>query len=143
MNSSIDVLASLRGFVQLGGVTSEDIAAAENELCVVFAEEYSEYLATYGVVSCNGHELTGICQSPRLNVVEATKAERDADSQELHDKVLKLEFTTTALKDSQSLNATAIDDLRDQTSQLNINIVKLDMAVASLTEAIKGLKEGS
>lgn len=73
----------------------------------------------------------------------ATKAERDADSQELHDKVLKLEFTTTALKDSQSLNATAIDDLRDQTSQLNINIVKLDMAVASLTEAIKGLKEGS
>lgn len=71
----------------------------------------------------------------------ATKAERDADSTELHDKVLKLEFTTTQLKDNQSLNATAIDDLRDQTAALNVNIVKLDMAVASLTEAIKELKK--
>ena len=70
-----------------------------------------------------------------------TKAARDADSQELHDKVLKLEFLTTQLKDNQSLNATAIDDLRDQTATLNVNIVKLDMAVAQLTEAIKSLKE--
>lgn len=70
-----------------------------------------------------------------------TKIARDADSTELHDKVLKLEFLTTQLKDNQSLNATAIDDLRDQTSQLNVNIVKLDMAVASLTEAIKELKK--
>lgn len=70
-----------------------------------------------------------------------TKKVRDADSQELHDKVLKLEFMTTQLKDNQSLNATAIDDLRDQTATLNVNIVKLDMAVAQLTEAIKSLKE--
>lgn len=70
-----------------------------------------------------------------------TKKVRDADSQELHDKVLKLEFITTQLKDNQSLNATAIDDLRDQTATLNVNIVKLDMAVAQLTEAIKSLKE--
>lgn len=72
---------------------------------------------------------------------EATKTERDADSQELHDKVLKLEFMTTALKDSSTLNATAIDDLRDQTAALNVNIVKLDMAVAQLTEAIRDMKE--
>ena len=70
-----------------------------------------------------------------------TKKVRDADSQELHDKVPKLEFITTQLKDNQSLNATAIDDLRDQTATLNVNIVKLDMAVAQLTEAIKSLKE--
>ena len=71
----------------------------------------------------------------------ATKAKRDKDSQSLHDKVLKLEFVCTQLKDNQSLNATAIDDLRDQTAALNVNIVKLDMAVASLTEAIKELKQ--
>ena len=71
----------------------------------------------------------------------ATKAARDADSQELHDKVLKLEFVTTALKDNQALNATAIDDLRDQTATLNVNVVKLDMNIANLTEAIKELKK--
>lgn len=70
-----------------------------------------------------------------------TKESRDKDSLELHDKVLKLEFTTTQLKDQQALTATVVDDLRDQCSALNTNIVKLDMAVANLTEAIKELKK--
>ena len=71
----------------------------------------------------------------------ATKLERDKDSTELHDKVLKLEFTTQQLKDSQALTAQVVDDLRDQCSTLNTNIVKLDMAVANLTEVIKELKK--
>lgn len=71
----------------------------------------------------------------------ATKLERDKDSTELHDKVLKLEFTTQQLKDSQQLTAQVVDDLRDQCSTLNTNIVKLDMAVANLTEVIKELKK--
>jgi hypothetical protein len=71
----------------------------------------------------------------------ATKLERDKDSTELHDKVLKLEFTTQQLKDSQALTAQVVDDLRDQCSTLNTNIVKLDMAVANLTEVIKELRK--
>lgn len=71
----------------------------------------------------------------------STKEQRDKDSIELHDKVLKLEFMTTQLKDQQALTATVVDDLRDQCSTLNTNIVKLDMAVASLTEAIKELRK--
>ena len=70
-----------------------------------------------------------------------TKEARDKDSLELHDKVLKLEFTTIQLKDQQALTATVVDDLRDQCTALNTNIVKLDMAVANLTEAIKELKK--
>lgn len=66
---------------------------------------------------------------------------RNKDSQELHDKVLKLEFTTTQLKDQQAFTATVVDDLRDQCAALNTNIVKLDMAVANLTEAIKELRK--
>lgn len=66
---------------------------------------------------------------------------RNKDSQELHDKVLKLEFTTTQLKDQQALTATVVDDLRDQCATLNTNIVKLDMAVANLTDAIKELRK--
>lgn len=70
-----------------------------------------------------------------------TKETRDADSQELHDKVLKLEFTTQQLKDNQALTAQVVDDLRDQCSTLNTNIVKLDMAVANLTDVIKELRK--
>lgn len=66
---------------------------------------------------------------------------RNKDSQELHDKVLKLEFTCSQLKDQQTLTATVVDDLRDQCATLNTNIVKLDMAVANLTEAIKELRK--
>lgn len=69
-----------------------------------------------------------------------TKAARDKDSQELHDKVLKHDFAISQLKDAQSLQATVVDDLRDQCSALNANIVKLDTNVANLTEAIKELK---
>lgn len=69
-----------------------------------------------------------------------TKAARDKDSIEVHDKILKHDFAISQLKDAQSLQATVVDDLRDQCSALNTNIVKLDTNVANLTEAIKELK---
>ena len=65
---------------------------------------------------------------------------RDRDSIEVHDKILKHDFAISQLKDAQSLQATVVDDLRDQCSALNTNIVKLDTNVANLTEAIKELK---
>ena len=65
---------------------------------------------------------------------------RNKDSLEVHDKILKHEFAISQLKDAQSLQATVTDDLRDQCSALNTNIVKLDTNVANLTEAIKELR---
>jgi peptidoglycan hydrolase CwlO-like protein len=70
-----------------------------------------------------------------------TKVNRDKDSLELHDKILKHDFLIAQLKDQQSLTATVVDDLRDQCAALNTNIVKLDTNVANLTEAIRDLKE--
>ena len=59
-----------------GSAASEkEIAAAEKELGLVFASDYREYLSSYGVAAYDGHELTGITQSPRLNVVEVTRQE--------------------------------------------------------------------
>lgn len=69
-----------------------------------------------------------------------TKAIRDRDSQELHDRVLSQGFAIQQLKDAQSLTSTVVDDLRDQCATLNANIVKLDTNVANLTEAIHELK---
>ena len=70
----------------------------------------------------------------------ATKAERDKDSQALHDAVLRHDFAITALKDSQALTSTVVDDLRDTCAQLNTSIAKLDIGVANLTDAVKDLK---
>lgn len=70
----------------------------------------------------------------------ATKAERDKDSQDLHDTILKYGFQIQQLKDQQALTSTVVDDLRDTCATLNTNIVKLDLNVGNLTEAIKELK---
>lgn len=59
------------------GATNEVINDAEKVLNVVFNTEYRAYLAKYGVVAVNGHELTGICSSKRLNVVNVTRVERE------------------------------------------------------------------
>lgn len=71
----------------------------------------------------------------------ATKTERDKDSQELHDMVLKHGFQISQLKDQQALTSTVVDDLRDTCATLNTNIVKLDTNVSNLTSVIKELKE--
>ena len=70
-----------------------------------------------------------------------TKASRDSDSQELHDKVLKLEFTTQQLRDNQTLTAQVVDDLRDTCAALNTSVAKLDLNIANLTEVVKELKK--
>ena len=57
--------------------TAEEIIAAEKSLGLKFAEDYKEYLLTFGNIAYEGHELTGICKSKRLNVVDVTKKLRE------------------------------------------------------------------
>lgn len=56
----------------LEGASKEDIKNAEEELGLKFAEDYKEYIEEFGVISFEGHEFTGICNSKRLNVVNVT-----------------------------------------------------------------------
>ena len=65
-------LLFFKGKVDLG-----EIKKAEKMLKVVFAREYVEYVHEYGFVTYHGHELTGLCQSKRLNVVNVTIEERE------------------------------------------------------------------
>ena len=60
------------------GVDSDHIKQAERELSLKFAHDYIEYLSKFGQVTFNGHEMTGIVSSKRLNVVECTKFERES-----------------------------------------------------------------
>lgn len=59
--------------------TPSEVSQAEQALHLAFSPEYREYLSAYGVASADGHEFTGICASPRLNVVNVTREERETN----------------------------------------------------------------
>lgn len=72
---------------------------------------------------------------------ELTKKTRDADSTELHDKILKHDFLIGQLKDNQTLQAQILEDLRDAVSAMNVGVARLEVSVTTLTEAVKELKK--
>ena len=76
MSPFIELLKNEDDFASLNGASLEQISAAEIQLGLSFSEEYKLYLKEYGIASANGHEFTGLCESPRLNVVTVTKAAR-------------------------------------------------------------------
>lgn len=70
-------LSKLPNFHGMGGAEASEIEAAEAGLGVVFSEDYRQYLQAYALASANGHELTGLCKSDRLDVVKVTETERE------------------------------------------------------------------
>lgn len=82
MRDLINILKEKPMFNGSNGATAVEIQEAEIKLSVSFSEEYKDYLSYFGLAVFEGHELTGICRSKRLNVVDVTICER-----ELTDKV--------------------------------------------------------
>ena len=73
----IKLMQEQPAFHARSAASNEEIAAVENVLGLRFAQDYREYVATFGAASFAGHELTGICKSDRLNVVTVTMEERN------------------------------------------------------------------
>ena len=76
MTSVLDVLQNAPDFIGGKGCTEDAIRMAEQALGLSFAPDYRAYLFTFGLACFDGHELTGICKTPRLNVTDVTRAER-------------------------------------------------------------------
>jgi hypothetical protein len=70
-------ISNLKGLVTLKPVSKDMISDSEKQLGLSFAEDYKIYLEKYGVISAQHIEITGITDSPRLNVVHVTLAERE------------------------------------------------------------------
>lgn len=73
----IKLMQEQPAFHARSAASNEEITAVENVLGLRFAQDYREYVATFGAASFAGHELTGICKSDRLNVVTVTMEERN------------------------------------------------------------------
>jgi hypothetical protein len=75
----VEKLRSMKSFHALSGAPHSEIDLAESALKLKFANEYKDYVAELSVASVFGHEFTGICKFPRLNVVDVTLSERAAN----------------------------------------------------------------
>jgi len=72
-------LSSLKAFRCGTGASDKQTKEAEQALSLRFAEEYAQYVIAYGYASFLGHELTGVCKFPRLNVVDVTVSQREVN----------------------------------------------------------------
>ena len=72
----------------------------------------------------------------------ATKLERDRDSTEIHDKVLKLEFQVGALKDTNAALTERLDDANRQINLFNTQLAQVLIKLDTMAELLKELKEG-
>lgn len=73
----IEILNAQPDLKHLNPATEVEIQQAEQALMIMFSNEYKEYLLTLGVATAGSHEFTGLCSSPRLNVVDVTLKERE------------------------------------------------------------------
>lgn len=77
MSDIVKEIAQRPGFISFSPTSDEQINKAEADLGITFAADYRAYVAAFGAASFEGHELTGVCASPRLNVVQVTAEERE------------------------------------------------------------------
>lgn len=75
MSAISTILRSFSDLVSLKPVEEKEIAKAEKQLNLSFAPEYREYTSEFGAIAANGHEITGVVASKRLDVVAVTKSE--------------------------------------------------------------------
>ena len=67
-----DIVKDYEDFTAVGGAQDEQIKNAEEELGLKFSKEYKDFLKEHGAACANGHEFLGICESKRLNIIDAT-----------------------------------------------------------------------
>lgn len=70
-----------------------------------------------------------------------TKQQRDNDSQEVHDKILKLEFKMTELSGIVNLHRDKLDQIERQLCTVNEQLIRLNMSVEHLSNSLKEQNE--
>lgn len=76
MDKIVETLSKMEGLLSGSGVPDSMITDAEDKLGLHFSTEYKQYLLSFGVAAVNGHELTGLGSSSRVNVVDVTMSQR-------------------------------------------------------------------
>lgn len=72
---------------------------------------------------------------------EDTKQQRDKDSQNIHDEILKHSFEITNLKGIVDLHKSRLESIDHQLSVVNEQLVRLNMSVEHLSASLKEQNE--
>ncbi len=72
----INELREMEDFIPQMPVSDDMIHKTEEKLNLVFAKDYQEFLKNFGAALLGDKEINGICEVPRLNVVDATERAR-------------------------------------------------------------------
>lgn len=73
----IQRIENIDGLRFVGGCSEEQLTEAENALGLKFPTEYALYIREYGCIGFGSTEWTGLNVKGRLNVVDATKREKE------------------------------------------------------------------
>ena len=92
MSKILTVIRELKNLRSLKPASLTDVLASECALGLDFAEEYKEYVLAYGVITAKRVDITGVSEFPRLNVVEVTRKDREANP-DLPDNMYVIENT--------------------------------------------------
>ena len=65
---------------------------------------------------------------------EATKQQRDKDSQDMHDSILKLQFDVSSLKGISDLHRDTLEDLRKQMGIVVKELAELNCSIKMILE---------
>ena len=84
MKKIINIINELPKLLPLKPASPIQIQDAEIKLRVSFADDYKEYLKTFGAIMADGIELTGISKAAHRNVVDQTKTERELNKMVPH-----------------------------------------------------------
>lgn len=71
---------------------------------------------------------------------KVTKDERDKDSQDLHDKIMRHDWEINQIKSDNNHRDVLLEDLRKQVEAVNRNLAIVATKLDSLVEAVKGKK---
>lgn len=77
MADVIEIFRGMPDFIGSTGRSEEEILHAERALGISFAKDYREYLEKIGLACFDGHELTGLTNTMRLDVVSVTNEKRE------------------------------------------------------------------
>lgn len=77
MDNIICVLKNMPDYIGSNGRSVEEIDQAEKALEVTFAKDYRKYLEEIGLACFDGHELTGLTKTARLDVASVTQEQRE------------------------------------------------------------------
>lgn len=80
MGNIVDEIRKIEKFYHVSGCTTRQLKDAQKTLNLEFPEEFIDYVKEFGAISFYGTEWTGLNVEGYLNVVEATKQEREFNS---------------------------------------------------------------